>query len=470
MAAIAAAALTGVAHAQQQERRLERALRQADPAERFRVDQNLGIAERSQLDIGGSLSFGFLHLTDAADNSRRLLQPEISLYARAVIDGAHTFFVRSRFQYRDFSDGDSFDERGDRWQSPFLDRYWYEFDLRNAARAYGGQSLDGNFNIRVGRQFVDWGAGLALSENLYAVRPTIELGRFTIDGLAGVTPADRSVVDWDASREGFNNHTERGFFGGRLAYRTERDDEFYAFGLHQTDYNTGTTARAAIGVPVDFEYDSTYIGAGSRGSFSPEWLYLGEFVYETGHSMSDGLPARAPQRKESINAWAARGQITWVIPGRNFTRFDLEALFASGDRDRFVSTDTVGGNAPGTDDHGFNSLGFANTGLAFAPSLSNIMIYRLGASTFPFVEVKGFEQLQIGADLFVHNKMDPKAPIEELTTNDHFLGIETDYYINYRITSDFAVTARYGVFFAGDAIVRNQQPRHFVYLGFTLSF
>ncbi len=458
----------GTAMAQNQERRFERAVRQADPAERFRVDPSLNIAERSQIDVGGSAALNFIHLNDAQDNSRRLFQPEITLYGRAVIDSAHLIFARARFQYRDFSEGDSFDGRGDQWQSPYLDRYWYEFDLRRAAAAYDGETLSNNFNIRVGRQFVDWGAGLTLSENLYAVRPSVEFGRFLIEGLAGVTPADRSVVDFDASREGFNNHTERGFFGGRASYRLEDGKEFYVLGLHQADYNTGTLARVGALGPVDFEYDSSYIGIGASGSIWNNWLYLGEFVYQLGESMSD--PIRGPQTSEDINAWAARAQLTWILADRNFTRFELEGSFASGDDDRLISTDTVGGNLSGTNDTGFNSLGFQNTGLAFAPALSNLMAFRIGASTFPLVDVKGLEQFQIGADFFFLNKLDHDAPIEELTTSDLFLGFEMDWYVNYRVTSDFALTGRYGVFFAGDAIVGNTEPRHFIFLGAVLSF
>lgn len=476
-AAAALALLAGEAFGQTQERRFERAVRTADPAERFRIDPSLGLTERSQFDVGGSTSLTFVHLTDSTDNARTLFQPEVTVYGRASIDGAHLFFTRARFQYRDYSEGDSFDERGDRWQSPFLDRYWYEFDLKRAAAAYQGETLDSNFNIRVGRQFVDWAAGVSLSENLYAVRPTLAFGRFEIEGLAGITPADRSVIDFDASRSGYNNHTERGFFGGKLSYTTEDGKQFYAYALHQEDYNDGTTPRAIAVVPppVSFDYNSTYLGIGANGSIWNNWLYLAEFVYELGDSMSD--PLLGVQTQEDISAFAARAQLTWILADRNFTRFELEGLWASGDKDRMVSTDTVGGNNPGTDDKGFNSLGFVNTGLAFAPSLSNVMIYRIGASTFPFVDVRGFEQFQIGADFLFQNKLQHDAPIEEFTTTDLFLGFETDFYINYRMTSDFALSFRYGIFFAGDAITNvpdgvphNSEPRHFVFIGATLSF
>jgi hypothetical protein len=472
LAGIAGLVCTPGALAQQDiERRVERALRTADPAERRRVDPALTVAERSQLDVGGFLSFSYLHLTDSLDNSRRLFQPEVTLFGRVVIDGPHTFFVRSRFQYRDFSEGDSFDGRGDRWTSPFLDRYWYEFDMRQAAAAYEGRSIGGNINVRVGRQFVDWAGGLTLSENLLAGRTRFEFGRWTLDTLAGVTPGDESVTDFDASRRDFNRDTKRGFFGGLLSYRTRGNDEFYTYLLHQTDHNDSAPSRPPLPIDVDHDYESWYLGFGSSGSLSAQMLYLGEFVYQFGSSMSDPLRAFPdPQTKEDIGAWAARGQLTYLFADKNNSRAEFECIFASGDPDRLVTSDTVGGNLSGTIDRAFNSMGFVNTGLAFSPSLSNIMTFRVGGATSPFASVDGLENFQVGADFLFLNKMDTRAPITEPTNDDRFLGFETDLFVNYRITSDLAVSARYGVFFPGDAIAGEKHTRHFVFLGVTLSF
>ncbi|MBL8745194.1 MAG: alginate export family protein [Phycisphaerae bacterium] len=460
--------IAGLAFGQDEQRRIERAVRTADPAMRERIDSSLSFAERSYLEVGGFLSTTFVNLNDSNDNSRRYFSPEISIYGRAVIDGAHTFFGRARFQYREFSQGDSFDDRGDRWGEPFVDRWWYEFDLKAAKAAYDGKTIDGNLNIRVGRQFVDWGSGLTLSENLYAFRPTIEAGRFTVDGLAGITPGDQSVTDFDASRGEFNEETWRGFFGGRFAYRTKGNEEFYAFVLAQVDYNEDGPSRPNLGFQVDHEYNSQYFGIGSTGSLFARLLYTGEFVYEIGDSQSD--PLRGPQQEEDIQAWAARGDLTYLFADRNNSRAEFETIFASGDRDRLVTSDTVGGNLAGTSDHAFNSMGFVNTGLAFAPSLSNIMTFRFGASTYPFPEAANVERLQVGADLFFLNKLDPKAPIDEPTSRDYFLGVETDFYVNYRVTSDLAFSLRYGVFFPSAAVETEKDTRQFIFLGMTLSF
>jgi len=455
------------------ERRLDRIIRSADPSIRQPLDYTLSLTERSFFDAGGFLNFTYLNLNDSNDNSRRLFQPEASLYARAVIDGAHGAFIRTRFRYRDFSPGDSFDRRGDGWQEPYLERYWYEYDAARSIAARDGQLPDWNFNIRVGRQFVDWGAGLALSEQIIGVLPTLSLGpRWKIEGIAGLTPPDRGVIDFDASRSEYNRKTKRGFFGGKLAYTTPSNHEFYAFGLHMQDFNKDTNPRLPIGVPVDFTYNATYVGLGTQGTINARWAYLAEVVYQFGESMSD--PLRSPsgageQRTEDISAAAARAQLNYFFRDEANTTVELETLFATGDDDRITATDTVGGNRVGTTDTAFNSLGFANTGLAFAPSLTNLAAVRLGARSSPFPEGNAFDRLRLGTDAFLFFKLDSNAPIAEPTSDDAYLGFEIDVFAAWRLTSDLSIGARYGLFIPGNAI-ENDDLRHFVLFNVTLAF
>lgn len=452
---------------QNEQRRIERILNQ--PEERaIGGPLSLSLTERTPIDVGGYLSIVGLHLTDANDNAHRLFQPEVGLYARATIDEVHSFFIRARFQYRDFGDGDSFDGEGDGWTKPFVDRYWYELDM---TRAFARDTVDPNHSlrVRVGRQFVDWGAGLALSENLFAVRPVMTLDRWTFEGLAGITPTDESVVDFDTSRNRFNRDTARGFFGGRVAYRTPTSHELYAYYLRSQDYNDDPQHARATIIPgtYDFEYNANYFGIGARGSVGTSLLYLAEFVYQTGESQAD--PLRSFQRAEDISAYAARAQLTYLLRDKHRTRIEGEFLIASGDDDRLVSTDTIGGNLRNTDDNAFNSLGYVNTGLAFSPALSNLVSLRIGASSFPLTDVNGFDRLQFGADVLVSFKLDEDAPIDEATESDAYLGTELDFSVNYAITSDLSLTARYGLFFGGEAIAA-EDFRQFVFVGVTLSF
>lgn len=466
---LAIVAMPTSASAQVDERQLERIVRQIEETSRPRVDPRLSLTERSLVEVGGYAGFAAIYLTDSTNNSRRLYQPEVTLFSRAIIDGGHTFFARARFQYRDYSEGDSFDGRGDRWREPFFERWWYEFDLASLMAGESGMEPRGNINVRVGRQFVDWGLGLALSEQLYAIRPNFSWERVSLEGLFGETPDDESIIDFDASRRGYNRDTKRRFYGGLLRYTAADDNQFYGFVLHMEDRNGTSRPRAPIGA-VDFEYNATYFGVGADGAFTPQLRYNAEFVYQIGDSRSDPLRSLGNQTKEDIRAWALSARLSYFFRGDHRPFVYFETIAASGDDDRLVTTDTVGGNQPGTNDTAFNSLGFANTGLAFAPALSNILMFRTGGAFFPFPQEGIFRDLQLGADFILHNKLDADAPIEERTSNNMFLGFETDLILNWRITHDLSIVGRYGIFFPGDAIETTSSTRQFIYGGITVSF
>jgi len=476
LAAVAACSLSSAAHAQDRdiERRIESRLRRSTDQIQISRSNSLSLSEKTTLDVGGFQAFTYLSLDDSEGNNRGLLQNDTTLYARASVEGVHTFFARLRFRHQNFTPGDSFDERGDRWREPYLDRYWYELNARDLISP--SDSLDGgptegglDLNLRVGRQFVDWGSGLALSEVLLSVRPTLTLSnKLSIEGLIGVTPPDESVIDFDASRVQYNLRTKRGYFGALMRGQTDWGGELYASILWSTDYNDDNESRFPGLGPVEFDYNPIYLGFGTSGSIGTNFLYQGEFVFEGGQGQSD--PLRGPQARESIRAFAARAELTYLLRDEGQTRLQAEALLASGDRDRLSPTDTVGGNLAGTDDNAFNALGFANTGLAFGGTLNNLISLRLGASTFPFRAHRELSQFQVGADLFVFSKFDEDAPIDEPTYARSFLGVETDLYLNYRITSDLGLNVRYGAFIPGSAISGERDTRHFILFSVTLSF
>lgn len=461
----------GEAHAQpNDQRRIERQLRIADSALlRYAPDPNLSLEERSLLEFGGNLSFTALFLRDATENSRRLLQPEAVVYARGSIDGAHNAFGRVRLTYRDYSEGDSFDGRPDRIDEPVLDRYWYEFDARRAMQAGGSTAAQGaNFNIRTGRQFVDWGAGLALSSTLYAVRPTIDFSRSVrIEGLAGITPDH--TIDFDASRVDYDEKTRRTYFGARLVVSDRSNNEYYAYYLYSGDNYNRTVSRAPIiFTDVIFDSPSHFVGLGTTLSLSDNLSLLGEVVGQFGTTFSD--PIRGPQVRDEVVAAAMRVQASYIFRDNIKSRLEFEFLAGTGDGDRLSPTDTVGGNAPGTTDRAFNSLGFANTGLAFGAPLNNLTSTRIGYNCEPFGDIGQTSNLQVGIDGFLFGKFRTQAPIDEPTNLRTFLGGEIDLFINYRITSDLAVSARYGIFLPGEAVAGSEAARDFALFSVVLSF
>jgi hypothetical protein len=164
------------------------------------------------------------------------------------------------------------------------------------------------------------------------------------------------------------------------------------------------------------------------------------------------------------------GRLDYAIPDEHATRLSLEAILASGDHDRDSTTNTLGGNKPGSKDRAFNAFGLLNVGVAFAPPLSNLIALRLGASTFPAASSELLGHLQIGTDLFLFGKANSDAPIDEPSNDNTYLGFEPDLYFNWGITSDVTLATRYGIFVPGDGIAGDHQVRQFLYSGLTFSF
>jgi hypothetical protein len=313
---------------------------------------------------------------------------------------------------------------------------------------------------------------LTLSVPLDGVITDLTFGNLTLELIAGVTPV--RTVDFDLSRPSFDHNTRRGFYGALLTAHlgTHRP---YVYALLQRDYNK-QDGRIVDGRLVRFQYDSYYLGAGSTGGITDRLAYGAEVVFEGGSTYSSnfaedqGAVVSAPQGKDNIRAWAADLRLDYLFPGPRRARLSAEGIFASGDPDRLTTSGTVGGNRRATDDHAFNSLGLLNTGLAFAPEVSNLLALRVSASTLVVPDVELFSRLQVGTDLFLFAKMRQGAPINELTDDDdRYLGFEPDLFINWQITNDVSFALRYGVFFPGSAIP-DDNSRQFFYAGITYAF
>lgn len=476
-AAIGALALSGRAFGQANPNavsRLERQLRDFDANYRVSIPQDQPIAERVFIDAGATLRFGFYSIDDDLSHGHVLRQYDGRAYARIELDGAHRFFGRLRFQWDDWNDGDSFDGEGDDFNDPVVERAWYEFDLRGLERARTGVSPDYNFNIRAGKQFIIWGSGLTLSAVMWAGLAQAEFGRLVFTGVGGIT-SSMDVVDFDGSRPNFDDHTDRIYGGGQVEYRFDNHTP-YAFFLAQIDDNSPENDLIG-GLATQFGYDSQYLGFGSKGSLGAAWSYRAEIVKEFGRTFSSPFDpvggAAVPQTRDDIDAYAGILGLTYLFRDNNDSRLDIDLVGGSGDDDRLDSSDTFGGNRPGTDDTSFNSLGYVNTGVALAPEPANLLALRVGYSTTPFNRTPGFfEGLRVGVDGYLFAKIDDDAPISALTIpGERFIGGEVDVFADWRITSDVTLNTRYGVFFAGDAMPNGlDKPRQFFYVGVTYAF
>lgn len=465
------AVVTRGAAAQNERERFERQLEQIRQETFTFGTSDVPPDQRALIDFGAYFVFDYLSVDDNLNNNHVLRQYSLIAYTRLNLDEANEIFLRSRFVYQDFNDGDSFDNLGDEFLDPDLDRAYYRFDLSRARRAKG---IKTNWNLIVqgGRDYVNWANGLTLSNVLDGVVVNFSAGPFALSAIAGVTPV--RTVDFDSSRPNFDHNTRRGFYGGMLVADLGNHRPFF-YGLVQRDYNQDDEFSLGS-VETKFDYNSFYVGFGSTGSLTDRLLYGVEVVYEGGDTLSNSFTITPPfltavdQTRDSIQAWAADARLDYLFNDPRRTRIGLEFLVASGDSDRLSTSNTFGGNRTGTKDHAFNAFGLINTGLAYAPEVSNLMMLHFGASTFPLTDFRRFRQLQTGTDLFVYWKTEADAPIAEPTTDGRFLGWEPDIYMNWQITSDVTLALRYGVFFPSSDTYVSDEARQFFSMSMTFAF
>ena len=459
-----------LARAQTSVERFERQLQQIQQDTRLRINPDIPPEQRALLDYGGYFTFNFFAIDDIEQNTHILRQYDLVGYARLNIDNVHEFYIRARTSYRDFNNNQSFDGEGDETIWPTVEQAYYRFDLARYLSAYKDKNIKNNLTLQVGRQFVYWANGLVLAEYLDGGIAEVTVGNLALQLLAGVTIHD--TVDIDASRPQFDDFTQRGFYGGILSAQIGKHRPFI-YGLIQRDWNPDVALVVGSNT-TKFGYDSWYVGTGINGSIGDQMLYGVEFAYEGGKTLSNSFdPATLspiPQQRDQIQAAALDAKLDYLFADTKKSRISFETIAASGDSDRIHTTNTFGGNAPGTRDHAFNAWGLLNTGLAFSPNVSNLLSVRVGGSMFPFPNSSLLKRFQAGTDVLGFFKFRDNAPIDETTTDDRYLGWEPDVYINWQVTSDVTFALRYGVFFPGTAIVADEHPRNFFYMGVTFAF
>ncbi|HZZ43162.1 MAG TPA: alginate export family protein [Tepidisphaeraceae bacterium] len=424
--------------------------------------------ERALIDYGLYLIPSYLSLDDPNGNNHVLHQYDALGYARVNLDSAQEFFFLGRISYLDFNPGDSFDGRGDEHQER-VERLFYHFDLAQFNKSNNHSTGDYDVAATAGRQLVFWGNGLALSEDLDGATIDLTAGHLTLEFLAGMTPQD--AVDIDSTRPRFDEDTHRGFFGAMLTAHVGSQRP-YIYALAQRDYNDEDLSQRGA-ITTRYEYNSNYFGLGSRGPISDRLLYGVELSAETGSTMSNSVDAGGnpiPQTDDDIEALAADVQLDYVFSEPHKTRLSFETILASGDPDRLSTNNTFGGNRTHTDDHAFNSFGLLNTGFVFNAPVSNLLSFRLGATTFPFPDKPLLEHLQCGVDMFAFAKTQKDAPIDEGTSDDRYLGCEPDLFLNWQLTEDLTLAARYGLFFPGQAISGDNTPRQGIFLSVAYAF
>jgi hypothetical protein len=448
--------------------RFQRVVQEIQRDNQVRYDAELPPGQRALIDYGGYLTLGYLSFDDSSHDNHGLRQYELVGYGRMNLDGAHEIYVRGRADYDNYNSGDSFDHQPDRLQGR-VEEGWYQFDLQRYA-ATQGHTLPYDLSIKAGRQFVDWGNGLALDQYMDGISGEYR-GPVVIDLFAGVTV--KETIDFDTTRPDFNYNTHRGYYGAKLTAPVGRQNP-YAYFLLQRDYNRPESTSTHV-IPTRYDYDSYYAGAGANGALSDHLAYAAEFCYEGGHGLSNSFDSftskPVTQSDDRIDAYAANVRLDYLLNDFRKTKLSAEVLLASGDNDRQSTEGTFGGNRAHTIDHAFNGLGVIYDGLAFTPPVSNLLMLRVGASTYP-APVGRLHGLQLGTDFFVFGKTRQNGGIDEPTNDTRYLGCEPDVFVNWQITDDVSFALRYGLFFPGEAIPSGDQDhvRQFLYAAVTYAF
>ncbi|MFH0980096.1 MAG: alginate export family protein [Planctomycetota bacterium] len=435
--------------------------RQTDERVRREAAEQRPATQGVDFDYGGWYSFHLFLYDDGVNSSRTFRRHDLRVWTNLRLDeGAHTIYTRTRLSFLDFNTGDSFDGNDNDWEGPNLERGYYQFDLRSAMRAYAHRQVDYNLTFKIGRDLATFGTGYAFSTPLDQVWLRSEYKKFVVTGLVGRTVG--SSEELDSSR--YVERTRRAFFGVETRYTGFERHEPFAYVLWQRDHS-----HDAFWHPLqDYDYDSFYVGLGSEGELVRNLRYSTEWVYESGRSYGD----RRFLRQDVIRAWGFDAALEYLFDVKWSPRASLEYMFASGDPDRLGNpSNAVGGNRNDHTDRGFNAFGWRDTGLSFAPTLSNIHVWRTGASFFPFESSAFFRHLELGTNWFLYYKQRRSAAVSDFTADETsgYLGWEMDYFANWDITPDLAWTTRYGVFFPGDAF-SDQTTRTFFLVGMTWRF
>lgn len=438
--------------------------RQAEERMRTVYDQQVPPSDKLTLDYGGYLTQNTFHFDDGIQ-TRTLSRTELRLWASLSAEGGvHTVYARGFGGLAAWEKGTSPWPNGKNvdWEGPYLERLYYTLDLARAMDRYGGgrPTWLREANVTVGRQYVIMGTGLSLSMPMDAVWMVVNAADVRVSGLVG--QSIQQIDDFDITRPGWDN-SNRDFYGVQVEYTGLQKHTPFAYVLWSNDNS--------IESPWDpfqnYAYNANYFGVGCHGQVIGALMYSVEYVHQWGNSYGDGrFLGRDP-----INATAVDGQLSYTFedvygkPG-----WEVEYLYASGDPDR-NSIYTKGGNKGSTSDNAYHGFGYRNTGLAFAPEITNLQCIRNSVGWTPFPNIEVFKDLRFGADFFIYCKANPQGAVSDPTANrdEGYLGWEVDNYFDWRITSDLSLTTRIGTFFPGSAF-SEQQPRVFIFSGVTYSF
>lgn len=374
------------------------------------------------------------HARQRLDPITRLLLTDVRLWASHVFDARHEAYLRVRKLEFDFTRDETL---------PFLDlRTKEQFDLD---LAYYDLPC-GDASLRAGRSFMIMGRGLVLADVLdgLQVRRRFDSG-LVLEGLAGTTLHRQDNLDTRVL--GFDRgHNDRQFFGLQGSYRTRRHGILYhAFALAQVDETESEDPNQDA---LDFQYQSRYLGLGSSGILHHRLGFATEAVVERGSSR--GFDGRA-----DIRASALTVNLDYRFPETWSPVATLDYGLGTGDPNRLSVTSSLDlGPSALAGDENFLYFGQFDGGLALAPRLSNLHVWRLGMRCRPFHEsVRWPSDLVAGFKVSAYHKHRNQGAISDPLASQALsdVGTALDLFTSWRALSDLSILLEYGGFKPGEA-------------------
>jgi alginate export protein len=428
-----------------------------DETTRQRLDADIPVDQPVLFEFGGYIIPQWQQYDDVRKQSN-YRQIDLRLWGQLVVDDVHRLYARVRLVHTNFGPNDSPFSWNQDFEGPNLDQGFYELQLTRALQKYCSLDLPADVRVTLGRQFVEFGHGLALSMVVDGGTVDVETGDWHFRGLFANTIRSDSNIDRSLPVEG---EMDRVFAGFQIEYLGLSGHQPFVYFLYQRDH----TDEKPIPVAQEFDYNSKYLGFGSSGEVVQNLRYLTEAVFEWGHGNNGGAG-----RENRIKAFAFDQTFEYFFDTPNQPVISVEYALATGDDDRVIATDTVGGNMRGND-NAFLGFGYLNTGYAFAPEFTNLQMLRIGGRMKPLPKMECFRDLEIGVDFYSFWKQKKGGPVSDFRANvgARDLGHEVDLYANWRIFSDLSLMVRYARFWTGDAFA-NGEKRDYMYAGLIYSF
>ncbi len=330
----------------------------------------------------------------------------------------------------------------------------------------------GRLKTRIGRRFNSLGRGITYADIHDGADLEADLNFISLKAFYSKTlPHEHNI---DASAPGFNKHYNRHFFGTEVQYLKMSKHIPYFYYMRTIDRSDETP----ISNSADFDYDSYYLGAGSRGEFFiPNLRYFNEWIWERGKSrLSNSIDAAR------VKSWAVDTGLEYYFLFVTHPVAKIQFARGSGDADRISVTNTTNGNTAGRDKNFLYFGHFTNGGYALNVRLSNINVYRIGMTLKPLEPISpsrvkntlwaGLREMTLGTDYYIFRKSKPGGGISDRRGSRVLkeVGMEWDVFLTWRVTSDLNWSFQWANFKPGDAFYPDREHERFLSSSLTWAF